>query len=174
MGLKATLDLAHGILEQNAIPHALIGGMALSVWGAPRSTADIDFLVDGNFKSAAKQALLGVGFVSHHETDEVLQFKGVGFVDLLFANRPLSRQMIAGAPFVAAIGFKCVLPEDLIGLKIQAYKNNPKRALQDKADIQKLMEAHPALSMDRVLAYARLFSEEAEMERIKLLSGTGS
>ena len=30
-------------------------------------------------------------------------------------------------------------PEDIIGLKIQAYKNDAARELQDKADIQKLL-----------------------------------
>lgn len=32
-------------LEEAGIPYALVGGLALAVWGAPRATADIDLLV---------------------------------------------------------------------------------------------------------------------------------
>lgn len=166
MGLKTTLDLAHGILEAHGVPHALIGGMALSVWGVQRSTADIDFLVDEVDRGVAREALLGVGFAPFHETEEVLQFHGVGALDLLFARRPLARAMLADARAIPESTLRCVLPEDLIGLKIQAYKNAPKRELQDKADIQRLMETNPHLDLERVHMYADLFGEKREMERL--------
>lgn len=48
--------------------------------------------------------------------------------------------------------------EDLIGLKIQAYKNDPKRELQDKADIQALIEKNN-LDWNQVEFYANQFHE---------------
>ena len=56
-------------------------------------------------------------------------------------------------------------PEDLIGLKIQAYKNDASRALQDKADIQKLLELKN-INIEIVKKYADLFNEWAEIEKI--------
>ena len=52
-----------------------------------------------------------------------------------------------------------VLIEDLIGLKIQAYKNDSKREFQDKADIQSLLDKYPNLNFDKIKEYADLFSE---------------
>lgn len=174
MGLKTTLDLAHGRLEQLGIPHALIGGMALSLWGAQRSTADIDLLVDGGFKVETEQALTALGFTPFHATAEILQFNGIGSLDVMFANRPLSLKMLAEAQVFPHVSVRCVRPEGLIGLKIQAYKNNAKRTLQDKADIQRLMEANPTLDLEEILDYARHFGEEREMERLWTLARTPS
>ena len=35
-------------LQQNSIPHAIGGALALAVWGCPRPTADVDILVECN------------------------------------------------------------------------------------------------------------------------------
>ncbi len=42
MNLRATLKLAHDLLEINSIPHALIGGLALACYGPTRATIDLD------------------------------------------------------------------------------------------------------------------------------------
>lgn len=34
------------VFEERGIPYALIGGLAVAVWGAPRATEDIDLLAD--------------------------------------------------------------------------------------------------------------------------------
>jgi predicted nucleotidyltransferase len=64
-------------------------------------------------------------------------------------------------------GIKCVGPEDLIGLKIQAYKNDPRRELQDRADIQRLIETTPSLDWERIKDYADLFSEWPTIEDLR-------
>lgn len=94
MKLRKTLQLAHQILEDNQIEHALIGGFALALYGSHRATYDIDLLVDGDKKAVVKVVFANAGFELRNETEEVLQYKGSGFVDLLLANRPLSKAML--------------------------------------------------------------------------------
>ena len=115
----------------------------------------------------AKELLEGVGFKAEHESDEVLQFSGVGFVDILFARRPISQEILKNSNEGGPEGIKFVTKEALIGLKIQAYKNNSKREFQDKADIQFLIESDGELDWAQVKEYADLFGEWEVIDEIK-------
>ncbi len=148
------------------IPHALIGGFALAVYGYHRATADIDLLADGTKREIIKKVFLAKGYLLQHESAEVLQFTGPGFIDILLANRPLSQAMLTRAQPNSSLGVYVLKPEDLIGLKIQAYKNDSSRELQDKADIQRLL-ALPNLDMEAVKKYSDLFDEWPEIAKLK-------
>jgi hypothetical protein len=156
--LRQTLMLVHKALTSEGIEHALIGGLALAVYGNHRATMDIDFLADGSKKDLIKTCLKKNGFTIRHETLEILQFGGPGFVDIVLANRPLSLEMLTHSVANKHLAVKVARPEDIIGLKIQAYKNDPSRALQDKADIQNLLNL-PNLDLALIEKYARLFNE---------------
>ncbi|MEK6773134.1 MAG: hypothetical protein AABY64_04270 [Bdellovibrionota bacterium] len=158
INLRKTLTQAHDILEKNNISHALIGGFALATYGLHRATSDVDFLADGAKKNLIKTSLISSGFSLKHESDEVLQFSGPGFLDILLANRPLSLEMLKQAIKNSALGVHVLKAEDIIGLKIQAYKNDPTRELQDKADIQKLLQV-PNVDLSLIKKYADLFNE---------------
>lgn len=164
--LRKTLTLAHVVLDKNGISHALIGGFALAVYGNHRATSDIDFLADGSKKELIKKTLQDEGFKLNHESVEVLQFSGPGFLDILLANRPLSQEMLKNSVQNISLGVYVLRPEDLIGLKIQAYKNDVSRELQDKADIQKLLEK-PNLDLTTVKKYADLFQEWEVIQNLK-------
>ncbi|MNL22417.1 hypothetical protein D3C87_1437650 [compost metagenome] len=166
INLRKTLSEAHLILEQQGIAHALIGGFALASYGQHRATIDIDFLADGSKKDLIKSSLLGKGFVLKHESAEVLQFSGIGFLDIVLANRPLSQEMLKQAVKNAELGVYVLRPEDIVGLKIQAYKNDASRELQDKADIQKLLML-PNIDLVLIKKYADLFQEWSEIEKLR-------
>lgn len=158
ISLRKTLQKSNSILSEQGISHALIGGFALAVYGQHRATVDIDFLADGNKKELIKSSFIEQGFLLKHESDEVLQFSGPGFVDILLANRPLSQKMLKQAIRNQELGVYVLRPEDIIGLKIQAYKNDASRELQDKADIQKLLQLQN-LDFELIKTYADLFQE---------------
>ncbi len=166
INLRKTLTDAHSALEQAGVLHALIGGFALAVYGHHRATADIDLLADGSKKEIIKSALLKNGFNLKHESTEVLQFSGIGFLDIILANRPLSQEMLKRAQLSHELSVYILKPEDIIGLKIQAYKNDASRELQDKADIQKLL-ALPNLEIQIVKKYAELFGEWSIIEKLQ-------
>jgi hypothetical protein len=163
--LRETLQLAHETLLKNQINHALIGGFAMAFYGFHRATADVDFLADGQKRDRIKEVLLKAGFQLKYESTEVLQFVGVGFLDILLANRPLSQEMLTQANQSQELKVQILRAEDIIGLKIQAYKNDPSREFQDKSDIQNLLQL-PNLEFNIVKKYAELFSEWDEIQSI--------
>ncbi len=170
MGVPETLRLAHDALERAGVAHALIGGLAMAALGAQRSTKDVDFLVDGERRAEAKSVLLAAGFRVFHETAELLQLDGPGPLDCLFARRPATQAMLTAAALVPGVlGVRCVRPEDVIGLKIQGYANNPKRELQEKADIQAIARANPSLDWALVKTYADMFGQWTAIEAIRKL-----
>lgn len=157
--LRDTLKLAHRALSDAGIDHALIGGLSLGGYGVHRATMDVDLLIHGTEKEAARLALADHGFNRIAETEESVHFGGVGNLDLLLANREPSQAMLkrAGTPTVS--GIKCLRPEDIIGLKIQAYVNDRKREHQDKADIEAVIEKCQDLNWDTIKHYADIFGE---------------
>lgn len=157
--LRSTLNIAHAALESAAIEHALIGGLALAEHGVHRATIDVDLLIDGTKVAPAKEALLAAGFKLEWETDDELMFSGPGYLDVLVANRLLSQKMLKNSRPSQSHAISVVEPEDIIGLKIQAYKNDPVREMQHKADIQAVARENADLDIQRIQEYAELFSE---------------
>lgn len=166
INLRKTLSDTHLALDSEGIAHALIGGFALAVYGYHRTTADIDLLADGLKKDQIKKVLLAKGYVIKFESPEVLQFAGPGFVDVLLANRPLSQDMLQRAQLHSSLGVYVLRAEDIIGLKIQTYKNDSSRELQDKADIQRLLTV-PNIDMDIVKKYADIFNEWTIIDKLR-------
>ena len=164
--LRQTLETAKTSLQEAKIEFALIGGFALGAHGIHRTTKDIDLLVDGSKKEQLKKIFLSKGFRLAFESQEVLQFHGPGYLDVLLANRPLSLEMVQTAKVHRLFNAPVVSPEGLIALKIQAYKNDPSRQLQDQADIQALLRL-PTIDLKQVKKYADLFNEWPEIERLK-------
>jgi len=162
-----TLEAAHHALITAGIDHALIGGLALGGHGVHRATVDVDFLVDGSRRMDAVSALQAAGFQIQTETPEVMHLSGVGPLDLLLANRPATRKMLDRAIEDQRLGLKCVVIEDLIGLKIQAFCNEPRRALQDQADIVSLVSANPGVDWSKIKEYADLFEAWPVIEEIR-------
>ena len=167
MNLRKTLQLVHTILKEEKIDHMLIGGLGLSCYGSLRATSDVDILIHENSKEIAKDLLQDVGFNIVNESNEVIQFDGVGYLDILIARRPISQKMLTQSQDGGPEGICFARAEDLIGLKIQAYKNDSSREFQDKADIQFLINNVKNLDYDLIKSYADLFEEWSAIDDIK-------
>ena len=159
MDLRKTIKIVHEIFKSENIDHALIGGLGLACYGSTRATDDLDLLIYEEDRENANLLLLNNGFKLINSSDEVLQYSGLGFVDLLIARRPISKEILKLSNKNGPEGVNFVRPEDLIGLKIQAYKNDTAREFQDKADIQFLIGSQKDLDWDIVKKYADLFHE---------------
>jgi len=167
MDLKKTLETVNKALSDGGVEFALIGGMALATLGIHRATYDIDFLMDENDKEKCKKLMAGVNFKLEFESQEVLHFSGIGKVDILLARRPLSKKMLEVAERSPIHHIKCLLPEDIVGLKVQAFVNDPSRELQDKADIQSLFKMYPQMNWQKVKMYADLFGKWDDISKLK-------
>ena len=167
MDVLESLTWSHQLLSKLNVPHALIGGMALSEYGYGRGTQDVDWLIPEEFVNEVSNAFLKNGFTIYHQSQDVLQFSGKAEIDFLIARRPMGRAMIENSHYSNQLNLQVVLAEDLIGLKVQAYAGNPKRKLKDLADIQELVSRCQSLDWDKIKTYADYFNEWPTLQQIK-------
>jgi len=148
-------------------PFALIGGLALASHKVVRGTQDIDLLVAAVDAERIAGAFLGLQFQCLHRSPEAANFlRGDERVDFLFASRPIALRLLADAPeLTTAFGaMRVVSAEGIIGLKLQAFVNNPRRT-QDLEDIRALLRANRgALNLGEIAEYFRLFERESLLE----------
>ena len=67
-----------------------------------------------------------------------------GNIDVIYAFRDISRSMLersVAKEILADLTIRVLIPEDIIGLKVQALVNDPKREARDNADITALVNA---------------------------------
>lgn len=172
MDLRSVLLEIHAALDDAEIGHALIGGLALAAHGAGRATVDLDFLADGARANDVDRVLRAHGYDCLHRSEHAANYASRdpvrGRVDFLLARREEGRHMLARARAHGVLGteLRVVEAEDLIGLKVQALANDPSRRLLDLGDVQRLLRAVPALDLERVRAYFRLFDREKELDAL--------
>jgi hypothetical protein len=142
MNFLRELSLLAEAFEEKNIRYALIGGLALSMRGVQRATLDIDFLLLSEDLPQAHAMLVDLGFERHFYSENVSHYLSIRAprvrLDILHAFRHVSLSMIARADFLPWPTGICVpvaTIEDLIGLKVQAFCNDPERFPHDWSDI---------------------------------------
>ena len=175
MNLKEVLKTLIRRFHQQKIEFALSGGLALSTMGIFRFTKDIDFVVYEESKGSINEMMTALGYEKQSfSTEEIISYvsplKVFGQVDFLLARRKYTRAMLTRARktpiFGGEFNVKTLLPEDLIGLKVQAISNDPKnRYVVDAPDIQRLLGLHrDKMDIGLVREYFRLFDREALLD----------
>lgn len=166
MNFKLVTEKLTAAFEQNKVQYALIGGYAVSLWGIPRATVDLDFLVRRDDIVTVRQIAESLGYHCIHASANVTQFdaedRELGEIDFLHAFRPASVAMLERAQLKTVFDgqhpIPVILPEDLIGLKVQAISNKPSRRAIDQADIEGLIQMYgDQLDWQRVADYFALF-----------------
>jgi hypothetical protein len=133
-------------LDDGNVDYALVGGLAVGVWGAPRATKDIDLLLRAEDVARAKAALRGCGYALEAlpmQFSDGMQMQRISklvdgqlvTVDLILVEHNLEpiwqsreRRAIEGAQL------SVVSREALIAMKVAAGRP------QDQADVVKLTE----------------------------------
>lgn len=137
---------ATAALEQAGVPHAVIGGNAVSVWvgsvdqAAIRNTKDVDILLQRQDLEAAKVALAKDGFI-YHETFDVPMFidgpKGGAkdAVHVIYADEKVKPDDLAPAPSVRTTtvieGVRALSLEQLVVMKLTSYRRKDQVHIQD-------------------------------------------
>ena len=161
--------------QKEEICFALMGGFAMHACGYSRSTEDIDMLVLNEDMPKVKKIMGDLGYESLHESGDVSNFKGklreLGRVDFLHAHRHYTKNMLQRAKgcciFNGKRTVKVLLPEDIIGLKVQSSANDPDRHHRDMADIEALMRCNAGqLDLNLIREYFALFAREDELNAI--------
>jgi hypothetical protein len=142
---RALLGLAR-VLDENAIPYAIIGALALNEWGYQRVTVDVDVLLTPQGLHALKAAVLGRGYLEKFPGSRGLRDTVAGVdIDVVLSGqypgdgkpKPVS---FPDPAQVAVRGRRvALLPlEKLIELKLASGISAPHR-LKDLADVLELI-----------------------------------
>jgi hypothetical protein len=148
---------------------ALIGGLALAAHNVVRATQDVDFLADAADSERIDMLLRDLGYRCLYRSEDAANYlRGDEGMDFLFAHRPAAANLLGNAE-VKETGLgrlRVVSAEGLIGFKLQAFVNNPKRT-QDIEDIRSLLRVNKhSLNMMEVKGYFALFGREALLDEI--------
>lgn len=150
-------------------PPALIGGLALAAHNVVRATRDVDFLVDAGDADRLHGLLLELGYhCVHRSADAANYLRGEDGLDLLYAHRPIARQLLAAADVRdTPMGrLRVISAEGLVAFKLQGYVNDPTRT-RDLDDIRALLRTHDGTLDHAVLReYFQLFEREALLDEL--------
>lgn len=178
MEFAAVIEQVIGKLDRADIRYALIGGFAMALRGIQRATIDLDFILMLEDLDKADAVLQESGYTRVFRSENVSHYSGgrpeLGRIDILHAFRGPSLSMLERAERISVTA-KASLPvvqvEDLIGLKIQAAKNDPSRLAADWSDIRMLVEssslANRSLDWELILDYLRLFESGGKIDELR-------
>lgn len=182
--LPKLLQVIADNLTQKQIPYSLIGAFALSLYGLPKFTADIDLLTEGRFWPLISSIMERLGYRCFQQTKSFAQFDselGVyGKVDFMFVNTPegidiLKRSIVIKDELLG--DHPVIQPTDYIILKLMAIANNLERCSKDEGDILDVLKLYrdgliPGIFEKLDKAMILLFAERfGQMERVESLFG---
>ncbi len=175
MDFKLVLEKLLTAFKEHNIRYALTGGFAMGLWGGSRSTVDLDFLVHKDDMNKVHEIMVDMGYERYNHTENVSQYispkKIFGGIDFIHAFRKASLEMLHRAKakdiFGGNLKIKTLLPEDIIGLKLQSIFNDPSRGKIDIADIEVLVSLYrDLLNMELVSEYFKVFGMEDLYKKI--------
>ncbi len=175
MHFKLVLEKLLTAFKEQEIRYALMGGFAMGLWGGSRSTVDMDFLVHKDDMEKVHKILTDMGYECHYSTENVSQYtsplKVFGGIDFIHAFREASLEMLQRAKekdiFDGVLKVKTLIPEDIVGLKLQSVFNNPSRENIDIADIETLVSIHKEnLDMELLRKYFQIFKMDDLYKKI--------
>ncbi len=146
MDFAAVLRLVGGFLESRGRRFAVVGGVAMAAWGMPRSTLDLDLIVDGEAQDELVQLLESEGWETLHRSrgysNHLHSVAERGRLDVVYVRGDTAAAIFGAVRRVGSPGgvaFDVPRPEHLAAMKIHAMKQDPGRTYRDLADIRHLL-----------------------------------
>lgn len=175
MRFVRVLEWLDPILRAEEIRWGVIGGIALAAHGIPRTTLDLDLVVDRESRDSLVTILEGNGYETLHRSEgyssHLHEQPAMGRIDVVYVRGETARKLFSEAAFLEGPGGLEILvprPEHLAAMKITACKNQPERAFQDLADIRSLLLL-PGVDRSQV---RRSFERHGMLERFDELEKT--
>jgi len=159
MEFSNVLGAISSFLDEKGFRYAVIGAVAIAAYGLPRTTVDLDFVVEASaqdelirfLESRGYQTLhRSSGYSNHHHSNS-----DWGSVDFVYIGAETSQELFAAALLAKGPGDLAMpvpKPEHLAALKVLAMKNDPSRTLQDMADIRFLVSL-PGVDRHEIRSY---------------------
>lgn len=138
----------------------------------------MDFLLLLEDTEKAEKILTHYGYIEVYKTRNVVRYRSpkssFGSIDIIYSFRDISRNILKRSvafKFGEDLLVKALVPEDIIGLKIQAIVNDENRFNRDFSDIQELLAAknHTGTAIDWGILreYFELFDRCDLYQRLK-------
>ncbi|HOJ62968.1 MAG TPA: nucleotidyltransferase [Spirochaetota bacterium] len=129
--------------EEKKIKYGIIGGFALSQYGVNRDISDLHFFAEREDAEKIDNVMQEAGYSCFNANLNVAQYisplKEFGEIDFIFSRTEIGRTMLERVNKFDIFGNKLKVnilrPEDLIGLKLHAIRNDPSRKEKDLIDI---------------------------------------
>lgn len=172
--LATALQSVSAWLEAERVPHATIGGVAVSLLAQPRTTEDIDAVIwldverwESLLSSGEKYGIVPrisdpLNFARNSRV-LLLQHQPTGIgIDLSCGALPFEQEMIERAVSVRIgdLTLQIPTPEDLVITKAVAQRP------QDLADIDSIVRTTATLDQQRIRHWVSQFAEVLEMPEI--------
>ena len=159
MDFGKTLGTVAGFLEANGYFYGVIGGVALAMYGMPRTTVDLDLVVERAAQDELIRFVESLGYQTLHRSSGYSNHAHAdpsqGKLDFVYVRGETSEQIFSGCRRLKAPGgveAPVPRPEHLAALKILAMKNDPSRTFQEMADLRFLI-ALPGVDRREVHSY---------------------
>jgi hypothetical protein len=169
------LELVTRYLEEKDYLYAVIGGVGLAAYGMPRTTFDLDFVVESRAQEDIVWFLESKGYETLHRSSGYSNHEhpdhDFGGIDFVYIKGETVRRLFESVRSVQGpSGYPMPVPhpEHLIAMKILAMKNDPTRVFREMEDIRYLMGLE-AVDRDRVKPY---FEKHGLMGRFHELEET--
>lgn len=175
MDFVRNLEDLKSFLDARQYRWALIGGVALIVYGLARTTLDLDLVVDVDAKDEIVSFMEELGFETLHcsaaYSNHLHPDPVRGRIDFLYVRGPTRDRLFAEAETRTGprgIDVLVPKPEHLVAMKVFAIKSDPSRTFQDLADIRYLASL-PGVDHDEIRSQFErhdLLDRYHELERI--------
>ena len=146
MDFGIVLGAVSGFLEEKRYHYAVIGGIALASYGMPRTTLDVDFVVELSAQEDLIRFLESRGYQTLHRSTGYSNHKHPdptwGSLDVVYVSGDTSQKLFAETTIHRGprnVEIPLPKPEHLAALKVLAMKNDPDRTFQEMADIRFLL-----------------------------------
>jgi len=172
--LLEPLIALQNLIEDSGFQSVIIGGIAASLLGKPRFTADLDAVILASIEdipalidAAGEQGIVMriVDAEAFAQKYRVLllrhQTSGTN-IDISLGVLPFENEMIARSQNIqiGSLYLRLPTPEDLIILKAVAHRT------QDLADIEAVAASHPDLDKKRIQYWVEQFGEALELPEL--------
>lgn len=125
----------------------VVGGLAMAAHGSPRTTLDVDIVVDAGVQDGLIEYLESLGYTTLHRStgysNHLHADPELGRVDVVYVRGDTSRTILESVehrPGPGGIVLPVVRAEHLVAMKVYAIKNDPSRTLHELADIRMLLD----------------------------------
>ncbi len=167
MDFESVLRMLAGFFEETSVKWGVVGGLAMAVYGAGRTTLDVDIVVDGDAQTMLVDFLEARGYETLHRStgysNHLHHDPLMGRVDVVYVGRDEPRSLPGPRSNLDRPGpDPGARPEHVAAMKAFAIKNDRRRTCED---IRALLDA-PGVDRAEINSYMVRYGLEALLERL--------